>query len=473
MDPKDVGVVVNIVGSILINLGNNLQSSGHRTSNSKDRNGDFDPVSHESPFHKVGVGRDYHDDDDGSSLLSSPSNARKGGGASSELDLVLSELRSSNRSPRSPSRYGGSSGFGSSTADDSGQAADVLLTSLLDGTSSPGGLGNEGVLMVELDGDKEDSEGVRYLRSLDDGGHVSPVGNGTSPKQFDQSNDDAEQQQHPRFHSHPHPHYRPASPDEASCSSLSSPSAAPTSPGETTGAASGSLSPPKPTGMGKAEAAAWAVRERAARERSECQQQQQWSWSCPPIPSTCMPSRGSAVWVVVEGPWLRWRRSQLRRFLVRRCSVWLVGTALFFSGTVAVFVSYSFAPQSLLAPLGATQFVSNVFFARVIHGARVTRRVVTATSVILLGIALVVSYSPQANDDFTVDVDTVKELYGYGAFQIYVTVLAVSAIGLHALYRCYRRKVSFLFAAPRRLYLSSSSSNLREHAGFEGHVAGS
>jgi hypothetical protein len=49
------------------------------------------------------------------------------------------------------------------------------------------------------------------------------------------------------------------------------------------------------------------------------------------------------------------------------CGAWAIGTTLFVLGTLAVFVSYSFAPQSLLAPLGAVQFVSNVCFTRIIH----------------------------------------------------------------------------------------------------------
>ena len=50
-----------------------------------------------------------------------------------------------------------------------------------------------------------------------------------------------------------------------------------------------------------------------------------------------------------------------------KCGAWAIGTALFVTGTIAVFVSYSFAPQSLLAPLGAVQFISNVFFTRIVH----------------------------------------------------------------------------------------------------------
>jgi hypothetical protein len=106
------------------------------------------------------------------------------------------------------------------------------------------------------------------------------------------------------------------------------------------------------------------------------------------------------------------------------CDVWLIGTCLFFGGTIAVFVSYSFAPQSLLAPLGSAQFVSNVVFARFIHNAAVTRRMLVSTSIIMLGIALVVSFSPDPNPEFTeLGVATLKELYTYRAYQVLVVVV--------------------------------------------------
>jgi hypothetical protein len=66
------------------------------------------------------------------------------------------------------------------------------------------------------------------------------------------------------------------------------------------------------------------------------------------------------------------------------CNKWLIGTCFFLSGTIAVFVSYSFAPQSLIAPLGSVQFVSNMFFAKLIHKSPITRRMLVATSVILM-----------------------------------------------------------------------------------------
>lgn len=105
----------------------------------------------------------------------------------------------------------------------------------------------------------------------------------------------------------------------------------------------------------------------------------------------------------------------------KTCNNWLIGTCFFLLGTIAVFVSYSFAPQSLIAPLGSVQFVSNIFFARWIHGAKITRRMLVATSVILVGISLVVHFSPDPNPDFAIlNGDNIKELYYYYNYQVSV-----------------------------------------------------
>jgi hypothetical protein len=45
----------------------------------------------------------------------------------------------------------------------------------------------------------------------------------------------------------------------------------------------------------------------------------------------------------------------------------------FFSGTIFNFLSYGFAPQSLLASLESVQFVTNMIFGHYLLGERITR----------------------------------------------------------------------------------------------------
>jgi fructose-specific phosphotransferase system IIC component len=65
---------------------------------------------------------------------------------------------------------------------------------------------------------------------------------------------------------------------------------------------------------------------------------------------------------------------------------------------------------------------------------------VLSTSIILSGLAVVVHFSPGANPHFdTHDVGTLKELYTYAAFQVYMASLLGLSIGAHLVYRRYRR----------------------------------
>ena len=72
---------------------------------------------------------------------------------------------------------------------------------------------------------------------------------------------------------------------------------------------------------------------------------------------------------------------------------WRLGATLFAAGSVINFLSLSMAAQSLLATLGGVQFVSNIFFARCILGEKVTKKGLIATSIIIIGLTVAVSFS--------------------------------------------------------------------------------
>lgn len=65
-----------------------------------------------------------------------------------------------------------------------------------------------------------------------------------------------------------------------------------------------------------------------------------------------------------------------------KSKIWLLGFVFFTGGNALNFVSFGFAAQSLLAALGAVQFVSNVIFARFLLKEPMTWRVIGATVVI-------------------------------------------------------------------------------------------
>lgn len=80
---------------------------------------------------------------------------------------------------------------------------------------------------------------------------------------------------------------------------------------------------------------------------------------------------------------------------------WRLGATLFATGSVINFLSLSMAAQSLLATLGGVQFVSNIFFARCILGEKVTKKGLIATSIIIIGLTVAVSFSDHTSTRYT------------------------------------------------------------------------
>lgn len=110
---------------------------------------------------------------------------------------------------------------------------------------------------------------------------------------------------------------------------------------------------------------------------------------------------------------------------VKKPTIWYIGTFFFVTGSILNFVSFSFAAQSLLAALGSAQFISNVFFGRVILGEVVTMKTVAATLIIIAGNALVVTFSSHESAIITADM-----LIGY--YDTFYCLYALTMMGLTA-----------------------------------------
>ena len=67
------------------------------------------------------------------------------------------------------------------------------------------------------------------------------------------------------------------------------------------------------------------------------------------------------------------------------------------SGSLLTFGSFGFAPQSILAPMECSQFVSNVFFARVILGEKITQRQMIGTTALIAGIISIIVAHTEAS----------------------------------------------------------------------------
>ncbi|GAB4817643.1 hypothetical protein N2152v2_004689 [Parachlorella kessleri] len=66
--------------------------------------------------------------------------------------------------------------------------------------------------------------------------------------------------------------------------------------------------------------------------------------------------------------------------------------SIFATGNVLNFASFGFAAQSLLAALGVVQFLSNLVFARFMNHEHITKRVMCATGLVVIGCILLVSF---------------------------------------------------------------------------------
>ncbi|CAJ1411438.1 unnamed protein product [Effrenium voratum] len=71
---------------------------------------------------------------------------------------------------------------------------------------------------------------------------------------------------------------------------------------------------------------------------------------------------------------------------------WYGGALVFGIGNLLNFRSLSMAPQTILAALGAVQFISNVFFARFLLGEKITSRTLGATAAIVIGVVIAVYF---------------------------------------------------------------------------------
>jgi drug/metabolite transporter (DMT)-like permease len=92
-------------------------------------------------------------------------------------------------------------------------------------------------------------------------------------------------------------------------------------------------------------------------------------------------------------------------------SLWRIGLALVVVGSVADFVALSFAPQSLVAPLGSLTLVSNVIFAPLLLKEKITTRDLIATITIVSGSTIAVAYA--SHDDVIYGNLTTALLHSY------------------------------------------------------------
>jgi hypothetical protein len=90
-------------------------------------------------------------------------------------------------------------------------------------------------------------------------------------------------------------------------------------------------------------------------------------------------------------------------------------------GAVLLFGAFGFAAQSLLAALGAVQFISNVLFSHFVLGYDITFRIFAATMTIVVGEVLVVVFSNHVSTQY--EVSDLQHFYSYIDYQVIATFI--------------------------------------------------
>mmetsp|Transcript_11886 Transcript_11886/g.24086 ORF Transcript_11886/g.24086 Transcript_11886/m.24086 type:complete len:243 (-) Transcript_11886:20-748(-) len=121
---------------------------------------------------------------------------------------------------------------------------------------------------------------------------------------------------------------------------------------------------------------------------------------------------------------------------------WVFGTLVFVTGSLLNFASYPFAPQSMLASLESVQFVSNLIFGKVMHGATITYSMWFGTITTLAGTLLAVSFSSKVALQLTMD--DLMALWFEPVWVAYLIMMGGALVGLGAMYKLYEVKKNAL-----------------------------
>ena len=113
--------------------------------------------------------------------------------------------------------------------------------------------------------------------------------------------------------------------------------------------------------------------------------------------------------------------------------IYVIGTAIFVSGSILNFVSYAYAAQSMLASLESVQFVTNLLFGKFLLGAHITRVMLVGTFLATVGTIVAVQFSSKT----TVALATSEmiQLYFNPAYLTYLVLMCVTLVVLDVLYK--------------------------------------
>jgi drug/metabolite transporter (DMT)-like permease len=122
--------------------------------------------------------------------------------------------------------------------------------------------------------------------------------------------------------------------------------------------------------------------------------------------------------------------------------LWILGLVGIALGAVCDFAALAFAPQSIVAPLGALTLPTNILLAPLMHDEELVRSDVAWTFVILMGCVVSVKYASHENRDY--DEAQLFAFFGASRFYVYMcTIISVVSLVL-LLQRYIERQKKFV-----------------------------
>lgn len=119
--------------------------------------------------------------------------------------------------------------------------------------------------------------------------------------------------------------------------------------------------------------------------------------------------------------------------------IWILGTAIFLSGSFLNFGSYAFAASNLLAPLESIQFVTNILFAKFMIGTKISRKKYIGTALIIIGTVFTCVFADQRV--MTLGVQELMKKYENPGYIIYIIILLIFGVIIQLCHLHYQKRV--------------------------------
>lgn len=114
---------------------------------------------------------------------------------------------------------------------------------------------------------------------------------------------------------------------------------------------------------------------------------------------------------------------------------WCLGMAVFITGSMLNFAAFSFAASSILVPLEAVQFVTNVGFNKFVNKKVIPTRMLAGVALAVSGVALSVVFGSTDVRCFTID--ELIDFWAVALWWIYLILTLVIAAAAYAVHRRY------------------------------------